>query len=138
MRYLSYLILSLLMVCITHTSSASAVGLQAPKRIAVYFYADWCPNCKILSPALTEARKEADLDNKDVLFVTLNLTDKTTIHQSILLAQQLGIGDFVKAQGSATGYVALLDAKTKKELTRVDRTSDAKAIEAVFAKVEKP
>ena len=138
MRYLNYLLLSFFILAAVQVGSASAAGLQAPKRIAVYFYADWCPNCKILSPALTEARKEADLDNKDILFVTLNLTDKATIHQSILLAQQLGIGEFVKAQGSATGYVAVLDAKTKKELTRIDRTSDAKAIEAAFAKFEKP
>lgn len=138
MRLLKQLILGIAIMLSLNGVAANAAELQAPKRIAVYFYADWCPNCKLLSPALTEARSTGNLDTKDILFVTLNLTDKATIHQSILLAQQLGIGSFVKAQGSATGYVALLDAKTKKELTRVDRTSDAKTILAEFEKYEKP
>jgi hypothetical protein len=83
---------------------------------------------------LEDARTKGTLDAKDILFVKLNLTDKTTIHQSILLAQALGIGDYLKAQGSGTGYVALLDAKSKKEITRFDRESSAEKIQAAIEK----
>lgn len=99
------------------------------KVIAVYFYADWCGNCKVFSPVLEKARKDGRLDDKDALFVKLDLTNKTTIHQSQMLAEQLGIADYLKEQGSATGYVAVLDAKTKKELARFDRTAPAEKIE---------
>lgn len=116
------LALSLLLLA----SPAQARELAKPKLLAVYAYADWCGNCKILSPKLKEAR--AALEKQDVLFVTLDLTDKPRIHQSILLAQALGIGDWLKAQGSATGYVAVLDSASKKELERFDSVAKAAEI----------
>ena len=107
---------------------AMAYELPKPKLIAVYFSASWCPNCKILGPVLDEARKTGELDNKAVLFVTLDLSDAASIHQSVMLAQSLGIAAYVQAQGSSTGYVALLAADTKTEITRFDRTSSVQAI----------
>ena len=115
----------------------TAHSLSKPKLIALYFYADWCANCKILSPNLAKARAQAGLDQRDVLFVTLNLTDKASIHQSILLAQALGVADFVKKQGSGTGYLALLGAEDKKERLRLDSqaksTDIAQKIQAALA-----
>ncbi len=125
-----------LLLPFTHAHAARA--LLKPQLFAVYFYADWCTNCKMLSPKLEEARSKGGLDEKPVLFVKLNLTDKPSIQQSILLAQALGIGDFLKAQGSATGYVALLDAKTKNEIIRFDRESSAADIQAAIEKNLKP
>jgi thiol-disulfide isomerase/thioredoxin len=110
----------------------AAPELAAPKLMAVYFYADWCGSCKILTPKYGEARAKGDLDKKEVLFVTMDLTDKTSIHQSILLAQALGIGEYLKAQGSATGYIALLEAGTKKELARFDSASPVNDIQKVI------
>lgn len=106
----------------------AARPLPQPKLLAVYFYADWCANCKALSPILGTVRSDPTLQKAPLLFVTLDLTDKTRIQQALLLSSALGIGDFVRAQGSATGYVALLDAATKKELARFDRTDTADAI----------
>ncbi len=106
----------------------AARPLPEAKLLAVYFYADWCANCKALSPILGKVRSDAELQDAPVLFVTLDLTDKPRIKQALLLSTALGIGEFVRAQGSATGYVALLDAGTKKELARFDRTSNAKTI----------
>lgn len=105
---------------------AQARELPQPQLMAVYAYADWCPNCKALSPVIDRVR--AELAGKPVVFVTLDLTDKPKIMNSILLAQALGIGDWLKAQGSATGYVGLLDAKSKKEITRFDRTQTSQQI----------
>lgn len=133
-RILAAIALSLLLI----TPANAARPLPKPELLAVYYYADWCPNCKILSAQLDDARLDGMLDQKGVLFVKLNLTDKASIHQSILLASQLGIAEFMQAQGSKTGYIALLDAATKKELTRFDRNSMAGdirgGIEAELAK----
>lgn len=109
---------------------AAARELPKPQLMAVYFWASWCPNCKILTPEFAKARKVGDLDTKPILFVTLDLSDGASIYQSTLLAQALDIAPFVQAQGSATGYVAILDAKSKQELKRFDRTSSAADIEA--------
>ena len=108
---------------------ASKPDMQAQvkaKVIAVYFYADWCPICKLLSPEVAEARKT--LDAQDILFVTMNLTNKTTIHQSVLLAQALGFGDYVKKQGSGTGYIAVLNADSKTELLRLEKGAKSEDI----------
>lgn len=129
-----YFFIPLLLVMLGLGSAAVARELPQPKLIAVYFYADWCVNCKPLAAAMDEARNVDGLYAKDVLFVTLDLTDKPRIHQSVLHAQALGIGEFLKAQGSATGYVVLLDAASKKELVRFDRESTADDIRAAFQK----
>jgi thiol-disulfide isomerase/thioredoxin len=96
------------------------------KLIAVYFYADWCPNCPQVSKELDLVKKE--MAGGDVLFVTLNLTDRAAIHQSMMLAKQLGIDDFVRAQGSATGYVSVIRASDQLELARFTRDHSAAVI----------
>jgi thiol-disulfide isomerase/thioredoxin len=123
-------ILALFIMALCFTIPAHAAReLPKPELLAVYVYADWCPNCKILGPMIEEARVKGELDKKKVLFIPLNLTDKTTINQSILMAQQLGIGDFLKAQGSGTGYLALLDPVTKEEKARFLSDSTPSAIQ---------
>ncbi len=101
---------------------AYAGGLAKPRAFAVYFFSQNCPNCRVLSPTLEKAREQGALDSKEVLFVTLDLTDAARIHQSMLLAAALGIDGYVQKQGSATGYVALLAADGKSEVKRFDRT----------------
>ena len=120
---MKHLLALLALAMLAFTQPANAYELPKAKLMAVYFYADWCPNCKLLTPQLEKARAEGALDTKPILFVKLNLTDTATIRQSSMLAQALGISAFVQAQGSATGYVALLDATTKTEITRFDRAT---------------
>ena len=114
------IIITILFTC--NPVYARAIDAE-PKLLAIYLHSDWCGNCKILSPKMDEARKSGELDKKDVLFIKFNLTDKTSIHQTIMLSNQLGVNDYLKGQGSSTGYVALLDAQSKKELARFDRDS---------------
>ncbi|MBA4274844.1 MAG: hypothetical protein C0436_04235 [Alphaproteobacteria bacterium] len=114
-----------MLVAMSISTAHAARPLPAPDVIAVYAYAEWCPNCKLISPALEKARKDGTFDTRNVLFVTLDLSDKARIHQSILHAQALGLGPYLQKQGSAVGYVALLDARTKTEIARFDRTADA-------------
>lgn len=126
-RNLRYL--ALLLAAMFASQPALAYELPKPKLMAVYFWASWCPNCKVLTPEAAKARKEGDLDNKAVLFVTMDLSDAGTIHQSSMLAQALGIAPYVQKQGSGTGYIAVLDATTKTELKRFDRTNTAEQIQ---------
>ena len=113
---------------------ARAHELPKPILIAVFFSADWCPSCKILAPELLAARVKGELNKKDILFVKLDLTDKATIHQSILLSSALGIAPFVQKQGSSTGYVALLAGNKTTELARFDSTTKADDIIAAITK----
>ena len=132
-RLLQLLVLALALVSLT-TPAQAVPPLPTPKLIAVYFWASWCPNCKLLSPVLDQARETGALDHQDVLFVKLDLSDKASIHQSVLLASALGIAPFVQAQGSATGYVAILGPDKKTELKRFDRTNSAEEIRGFISK----
>lgn len=135
-RFFSWMMIAALVFA--GTSVQAANDLPEPKLMAVYFYADWCPNCKALSATVAQARADGGLDTKDVLFVTIDFTDKAKTHQSILHAQALGIGDYLKAQGSATGYIALLDVRSIKEITRFDRSSDSAGMLAAITQNLKP
>lgn len=119
-----FIALFLTLFCLAVPAHA-APPLPKPQILAVYFYADWCPRCQNFSPVIAKARTESELDKKNVLFVTFNLTNKNSIHQSILLAQALGIGDYLKKQGSGTGYLALLNAGSKKEISRFESETTA-------------
>lgn len=126
------LILAFAALLLIAQPAAAQRAYPQPKLYAIYFYADWCPNCKALSPIVAESLKDFD---KETLFLTFDLTDKPRIRNTILHAQALGLGDYLRAQGSATGYLAVLDAKTKKEVARFDRDDSAKDISATLKKL---
>ena len=131
-KYLLFSILALFVTVNASISSAIARELPKPNYIAVYFYADWCGNCKILSPRIKQVENQNNLKKQNVVFVKLDLTDKPRVHQSILLAQALGVGDFLKAQGSKTGYLAVLDSENKQELKRFTSEDSLETIENYF------
>jgi thiol:disulfide interchange protein len=109
--------------------AAQARELAAARVLAVYFYADWCDSCIMLEPKINDVRTHGEMDKKAVLFITLNLTDKTTINQATMLAEALGIGNYFKKQDNTSGYIILLDAISKKELARFDHQSTAREIQ---------
>lgn len=121
-------VITVLLTIISNQSTARE--LAKPHTIALYFYADWCPNCQKLTPKYEKVRAQALIERKNILFVKLDLTDKPRIHQSILLAQGLGLGNYIKKQGSATGYVAFLDANTKAEKFRITSADSIKTIQS--------
>jgi hypothetical protein len=105
---------------------------QKPILYAVAFHADWCGSCKVLGPNVVKARGKADLDNQNVLFAKLDLTDKTTRHQSALLASALGISDFYAENDGKTGFVLLVNSATGENVGKLTKDMDANQISALI------
>lgn len=123
-------ILALAVLTFTITSGIAQAESESPAVIGVLFYADWCGSCKTLDPVIEQARSESDLDSEPVLFVRLDLTDKTRSYQAGLLAQSLGLGEVFDKNAGATGYMLLINAKTGAAISRLTKTMDAEAISA--------
>ena len=100
-----------------------------PEIIAVKFHADWCGSCKRMGPVFEDLRNK--YDGKPVLFVELDLTNGTTRTQAEYLASALGFGD-VYAQNNGTGFILLLDGKSRKQL---DKLTADQSIKAMGAKI---
>ena len=103
---------------------------EAPRIIALNFYADWCPGCKALKPKLDEAMK--DVTSKPLLSVKLDQTDKESKQAEFMLSV-LGLGDLWKEHAGKTGYVLLVDATTKKVVGTIKYTQEVKDIKTTLA-----
>jgi len=87
--------------------------------IALNFYADWVPGCQALTPKLERAMDR--VSEQPCLFVTLDQTNRDSKQAEFLLSA-LGVPELWKENAGKTGFVLLLDAKTKKVIRRI--TSD--------------
>jgi len=113
-------------------ASVHAEDKSANALYAVKFHADWCSSCKVLGPNVEAARGKADLDNKNVLFVTLDLTNATTRHQSSLLASALGLAETYKTNDGKTGFVLLVNAQTGDVVGKLTKEQNSNAIVAAI------
>ena len=95
---------------------------------AVLMYADWCGSCKALDPKIVQARENDALDEKDVLFITLDLTDETTSHQAAMMAEALDIAEFYETNGGKTGFMVLINSKNGEPISRITKSLDAEGI----------
>lgn len=127
---MGYIKIAVLTAFILLTTQLARASDHEPEVFGVLFYADWCGSCKILDPAIEKARGKSDLDNAPILFVRLDLTDATKRHQSSLMAHALGLKEFYEKNAGATGFMLLVDAETKEIISKLTKTSDAKAITA--------
>lgn len=102
---------------------------EAPKVIALNFYADWCPGCKELKPKLQEAMKDAA--RQPCLIVTLDQTDKESRQAEYMLAA-LGMPDLWKEHAGKTGFVMLVDYKTHRIVNTITPEQSTEQINAAF------
>jgi len=109
--------------------SGQARAAEAPKVIAINFYADWCPGCKALKPKLEEAMKDAA--GQPCLTVKLDQTDKDSKQAEYMLSA-LGLGDLWKENAGKTGFVLLVDAKTHKVMNTITYKQDVKEIQSAL------
>lgn len=120
--------LSLAILPLLAQAEQSKMPTNPSPLYAISFHADWCGSCKVLSPKVKEAKSIGDLGNKNVLFVRLDLTDKTTSHQSALLASTLGIEAFYKSNNGKTGFILLVNSSTGETVGKITKDMDANQI----------
>ncbi len=102
---------------------------EAPQLMVVKFHADWCGSCRALGPALTDLSNK--LDGQAVLFTELDMTNQTRKHQSLLLASALGLSEVV-TQNPGTGFMLVIDGKTKEVKAKLDKTQSVKEMAKVI------
>ncbi|MDB5968980.1 MAG: hypothetical protein JWQ90_1430 [Hydrocarboniphaga sp.] len=86
-------------------SAASA----ADKPMAVWFYADWCMNCKMIAPKIAQVQPEFE---QRIDFVKLDVTNEERKAATRVQARKLGILPlYMSNQG--TGWLALIDTQGK-------------------------
>jgi thiol-disulfide isomerase/thioredoxin len=83
--------------------SASAAG----KPMAVWFYADWCMNCKMIAPKLAQVQPEFE---QRIDFIKLDVTNEERKRATREQADKLGILPLYMSN-TGTGWLALIDAQ---------------------------
>ncbi len=126
----------LVAVAITATSLSTAqttrkASLSSPEVIAVKFHADWCGSCRTMGPVMTDLQNK--FDGKPALFVTFNLTNQSSSHQSELHAAALGLQDLWAQNAGKTGKIYLIDADSKETVATLTKNDDFKAMGAALS-----
>lgn len=101
-----------------------------PAIIAVKFHADWCGFCKSMGNVFEEL--QAKYDTQPVLYVTLDQTRSFNRDQSRYLAGELGLVDMWTENGGKTGFILLIDAKTRSVVNRLTHDQTLKQMGATL------
>lgn len=110
----------------TKAEAKPEIRTEAPKILAVEFYADWCAACKELMPRMADIRKS--YQGKHIMTVRFDMTDDSTKAQASFMASYSGLEEAYKKGGGKTGFIALVDAKTKKVLGLITKTKTVEEI----------
>lgn len=112
-------------------SQAGEKNEGSTKLYAVFFHADWCSACKAISPKLNEIRGQ--FENMNVRFVDFDFTNKKAKMKTKELAKELGLSE-VLASNQGTGFVVLVDAKTKSQKAVLTNRQDTKEMLVLVGK----
>jgi thiol-disulfide isomerase/thioredoxin len=96
---------------------------QAHDVIGMLFFADWCAACKELEPKLDAVRR--GYAERPIRFTRVDLTDDAAKEQSARRAEEAGLSAVYAKHADKTGFVLLIDARTKKVLDRLVATQTA-------------
>lgn len=100
-------------------SAAKSTASTSKKDVLlVKYHADWCGSCKTLTPMLKDLNRK--LKGKNTTYVELNLTDENTTSNAKATAAKLGLAPLDAKQ--KTGFVAIIDANSKKLLGKLTKT----------------
>jgi len=102
--------------------------IEAPKLMVVKFHADWCRICRAMGPVFEDLKNK--MDGQNILFVKLDFTNNQTKHQANMLGAALGIAPILKKNYRRTGFILIIDPKTKKVLQKLTKDDDVYAMEA--------
>jgi len=106
--------------------------VEPPKVLAVLFYADWCAWCKELEPKLNQVK--GDFRGQPILFTRFDLTNEFSNDQSARYAALLGLEKYYVDNKGETGYMLLIDSKTKKVLGKINRQDSPQEMKAALTK----
>ncbi|MHC4992505.1 MAG: hypothetical protein ACYTGC_16150 [Planctomycetota bacterium] len=90
--------------------------------IAIQLAADWCKPSRSIAPRIDELRDRFGRDR--VLFVTLDLTDEQTRHQSVAMMRSLGLAEIWERQRGVTGELLLVDAHARTVMRTLTQDDD--------------
>jgi thiol-disulfide isomerase/thioredoxin len=107
-----------------------AASLQG-KPVIVDIFAEWCPACKNIAPALTELKKTY---GDKATFVVLDVSDAAKVKASEAKAKELGLSAFFAANKAQTGRVSIIDPATGKSLSDYNNEPNAAAYSSVLDK----
>ncbi len=108
---------------------------EAPKIIAIKFHADWCGYCKAMGSTFEEL--QAKFDTLPVLYLVLDHTREYNRKQSAYLAHALDLVDVWAEYGGKTGFILLIDAKTKQVITKLTHQQSLKEMGALLVEAVK-
>ncbi|HWX56005.1 MAG TPA: thioredoxin domain-containing protein [Verrucomicrobiae bacterium] len=88
-------------------SSFSGTLAKENKPLVVVVYADWCPYCQHLKPALARINEKY---HGQIRFARLDVTSAETTAKSKLLARSLGLDEFFEDNKASTSLVMIQDS----------------------------
>jgi len=128
MKSLKILALIITLFTIQLSTAQRNKEIEAPKLMVVKFHADWCRICRAMGPIFEDLQNK--MDGKNILFIRLDFTNNQTKHQAHMFGQVLGIAPVLKANYRRTGFILIIDPKTKKVLQKLTKDDDVYAMEA--------
>ena len=113
---------------VSHLSFAqNSKAIEAPKLMVVKFHADWCRICRAMGPVFEDLQNK--MDGPNILFIKLDFTNNQTKHQANMLGSALGITPILKKNYRRTGFILVIDPKTKKVLQKLTKDDDVYSME---------
>ena len=106
---------------------------EGTKVTGLLFYADWCGSCKVLDPKLDAVTPE--FSHQPILFTRVDLTNDETTAHATRYANYLGLGNIYAEYEGRTGFMLLVDAKSKDILGRLTRNESKDDIRTMLTEV---
>lgn len=121
-----------LALVISFSFAVNAQKVQ-PKMIALLTKASWCVVCQANGPRFMKDIMPMIQENKDVLIMTNDLSDKKTTATSRKTLQKIDLYDFAE-KNPATGMLYFFNANTKKLLSSASLGDSNEQIEKAYKK----
>lgn len=121
----------LLMLFSTAWAQSAAQKMPAARVYALVFKADWCANCRVLTPKAMAVLPA--FVPKGVIPVELDMTNPATSAKALTAAGRLGLRKVAEGE-DGTGFVILVDAGKKTKLGTITANMTPGEMKLAFEK----